>query len=316
VAWRFSSLAARAYYAVAAVWTGLLIYFVLAASACWAIDGIMHIAGFSLDPRRLAEGLFGLALLAGLYGIANANWIRIRQITVPLANLPAAWHGRVAALVSDLHLGHLRNQGFARRVAQKLSRPAPDIVFIAGDLYDGTAADLDGLAHALGGIRAPLGAYYIAGNHEEFGDHTKYLQAVARAGIHVLDDEKITIEGLQIVGIHYRDSVDPDRFRCILQRADLDRAKPSLLVTHAPNNLGVVEAEGIAFQVCGHTHGGQFFPFRWLPKRIYGEFVYGLHRLGRLAVYTSCGVGTWGPPLRVGTAPEIVLIRFASAQTG
>jgi len=72
----------------------------------------------------------------------------------------------------------------------------------------------------------------------------------------------------------------------------------------------VASDEGIGLQVSGHTHGGQFFPFTWITSRIYGAFVYGLNRLGGLLVYTSCGAGTWGPPLRVGTRPEIVLFNF------
>jgi uncharacterized protein len=312
VAFRFSNPLARFFYTISAAWTGFLIYLVLAAFVCWLVDLIARIAGIAFDPRRLAQEMFGLALVVCLYGIGNASWIRINQITTPLVNLPAGWQGRIAALVSDLHLGHARNLRFARRVTAMISRLRPDIVFIAGDLYDGTAADLDRLAKPLGQLRAPLGVYFIAGNHEEFRDHTKYLEAVKRAGIRVLDDEKADIDGLQVVGVNYRDSVDPDRFRSILRAANLDRARASLLITHAPNHLEIPEAEGVALELCGHTHGGQLFPFRWLPKRMYGLFVYGLHRFGRLSVYTSSGVGTWGPPLRVGTTPEIVLIRFAS----
>lgn len=311
MAWRFSNPLARAYYAIAAAWTGILSYFVLAACACWLADLIAHIAAIPFDSRRWVEATFALALLVGLYGIGNADWIRVKRITMPLPNLPAQWQNRLVAMVSDLHLGHVRNLRFARRVAAILNRLEPDAVFIAGDLYDGTAANVDALARPLGQLHAPLGAYFVAGNHEEFHDHTKYLRAAADAGIRVLDNEKIVLDGLQIVGIHYRDSVDPDRFRSILRGANLDRAEASLLVTHAPNHLETVEAEGFGAELCGHTHAGQFFPFRWMPKTRYGRFIYGLHRLGRLSVYISSGVGTWGPPLRVGTTPEIVLIRFA-----
>ncbi|HVB98342.1 MAG TPA: metallophosphoesterase [Candidatus Dormibacteraeota bacterium] len=312
VAFRFSNPLARLFYTLSAVWVGFLTYLFLAACACWLAALVAHVAGIPLEKRLWAEAMLGLALLVGVYGIFNASWIRIKEITVPLANLPAQWNGRVAALVSDLHLGHVRNRGFARRVAATIDGLRPDVVFIAGDLYDGTAANLDRLAEPLGRISAPLGAYFVAGNHEEFRDHAKYLDAVRRAGIRVLDDEKIVLDGLPVVGVHYRDSTDPHRFQAILRRASLDPARPSLLLTHAPNHLEVAEAEGIALELCGHTHGGQFFPFQWMPAMVYGPYVYGLHRLGRLSVYTSSGVGTWGPPLRVGTRPEIVLIRFSA----
>jgi len=311
---RFSNPLVRVFYAASATWLGFLIYFVLGSFACWAIDLVARMAGIALDPRRLLYATFSLAVVVGLYGIVNASWIRVTRITIPLPNLPASWHGKVAALVSDLHLGNVRNRGFARRVSATLSRLRPDVVFIAGDLYDGAAANLDRLAEPLGAPSFPLGAYYIAGNHEEFRDHTPYLKAVRGAGIRVLDDEKAVIDGLQVIGVHYRDSIEPHRFRSILRQANLDPERPSLLLTHAPNHLEIAEAEGIALELCGHTHAGQLFPFRWLPARLYGPYVYGLNRMGRLSVYTSSGVGTWGPPLRVGTRPEIVLIRFTSPE--
>jgi predicted MPP superfamily phosphohydrolase len=71
-----------------------------------------------------------------------------------------------------------------------------------------------------------------------------------------------------------------------------------------------VEQAGFSLQLSGHTHGGQIFPFTWITRRVYGRFTRGLNRFGSLEVYTSTGAGTWGPPMRVGTQPEIVLIEF------
>ena len=183
-------------------------------------------------------------------------------------------------------------------------------MFIAGDWYDGTAADVRRLAEPWRWLAAPLGAYFAAGNHEEFSDHTKYLGAMKESGVRVLNNEKVTVDGLQVVDVHHGDSTDPRRLRPILQHAALDRDQPSILLTHAPDSLRVAEEEGVSLQLSGHTHGGQFFPWTWVASRVYGEFVYGLKRLGNLLVYTSSGAGTWGPPLRVGTRPEIVLIQF------
>jgi predicted MPP superfamily phosphohydrolase len=258
----------------------------------------------------LAAVIFGVALATSLYGIVNAAWTRVTRLTVKLPNLPASWRGRIAALVSDTHLGHLRGPRFLRRIVAMLNLLKPDIVLIAGDLYDGTVADLDQLAEPLAKLSPPLGAYFVAGNHEEFSEHTKYLRAVNRVGVRVLNNEKVVVDGLQIVGIHYRDSVDDDHFREMIRHAAIDRAQASILLTHAPDRVKISEEEGFSLQLSGHTHGGQLFPFTWITSRIYGKFVYGLQRLGNLMVYTSYGAGTWGPPLRVGTKPEMVLIRF------
>ena len=96
----------------------------------------------------------------------------------------------------------------------------------------------------------------------------------------------------------------------MLEKIGVDRDRASVLLTHAPDQVGVAEAAGIGLQVSGHTHLGQFVPWTWLARRIYGDLVYGLHRVGKMLVYTSSGSGTWGPPLRVGSSPEIVLIEF------
>ena len=254
--------------------------------------------------------LFAIALLASLYGIVNAAWTRVRRVNVTLPNLPESWRGRVAALVTDTHLGHVRGPAFLRRIVTTLTGLRPDIVFIAGDMYDGTVARVRELAQPWAELAAPLGAFFVLGNHEEFTDSSKYLNAVEHSGVRVLNNEKVTVDGLQIVGVHYRDSTNDDHFRSVLQRADVDRDRASILLTHAPDRLQIAEEEGFSLQLSGHTHGGQFFPFTWITSRIYGKFVYGLQRLGNLLVYVSYGAGTWGPPLRLGTTPEIVLIQF------
>ena len=171
--------------------------------------------------------------------------------------------------------------------------------------------DFDRLAEPWPKFSLPLGSYFVTGNHEEFSSPTKYLDAVTRSGIRVLNNEKIIVDGLQIVGVHYRDSVNAEKLRFILTQVALDRDAASILLVHTPDRLAIAQEAGFSMQLCGHTHRGQFFPFTLIVSRIYGEYAYGLKRvLATFMVYTSCGVGTWGPPFRVGTNPEIVLIRF------
>src|SRR3989454_7638503 len=136
--------------------------------------------------------------------LANAGWTRVRRITIRLENLPQAWRGRKAVLLSDLHLGHVRNGRFLRRIVAKTMREKPDVVFVAGDLYDGTAIDTARAAEPLRELHAPQGAYFVAGNHEQFGDDSKDLRAVAGAGVPVLENEKVEADGLQIVGVPYK----------------------------------------------------------------------------------------------------------------
>jgi predicted MPP superfamily phosphohydrolase len=310
LAWRYANWLVRILYTFSAVWLGTLSFLFLAACSCWMVYGGARALGLHPGQRILGLAFFGLALLASLYGVINAAWTRVRRITVKLPNLPESWRGRVAALVSDTHLGHVRGYGFMRRIVAMLARLRPDMVLIGGDMYDGTAARVNELAEPWSKLSPPLGIYFVTGNHEEFTDHTKYVNAVERAGVRVLNNEKVTVDGLQLVGVHFRDSTNDEHLRAILQNARVDRNRASILLTHAPDRLKIAEEEGISLQLSGHTHGGQFFPFTWITSRIYGKFVYGLQRLGNLLVYTSYGAGTWGPPFRVGTTPEIVLIQF------
>ena len=308
LAWRYSELPVRIYYTAAAIWMGFFNFFFLAACGSWIVYGLARALRLPWHQQGIAFLLFGLAVAAGIYGLMNSAYVRVRRVRVKLPNLPPSWRGRVAALVTDTHLGHVRGVRFAKRIVAMVSRFQPDIILIGGDLYDGTAANVHKLAEPLRGLSAPYGSYFIAGNHEQFGDDTKYLEAVAAAGVRVLNNEKVVLDGLQLVGVHYRDAAHPEHLRAILQNARLDRNSASILLTHAPDQLAVAADEGIGLQLSGHTHGGQFFPFTLFTARIYGAFVYGLNRLGSLLVYTSYGAGTWGPPLRVGTRPEIVLL--------
>src|SRR5262249_7606191 len=155
------------------------------------------------------------------YGIFNASFTRITRATVRLANLPEAWRGRKAALISDVHLGHVRNRSFLRRMVATILSEEPDAIFIAGDLYDGTAIDAYRAAEPLKELKAPQGVYFVAGNHEQFGDDTKYLSAIQSAGVRVLSNEKVEVDGLQIVGVPYRNATQRGVLATVLNKLRL-----------------------------------------------------------------------------------------------
>ena len=310
LAFRYFNMAVRIYYTLAAAWLGIFSFLFFASCGLWLGYGAALLAGLHPDKAHWALVFLVAALLLSAYGIINAATIRVKRITVKLENLPDAWRGRTATLMSDVHLGHVRNLGSIQRLVEKVGRLKSNIVFITGDLYDGTAADYHGLAAPWSALSVPLGQYFVLGKHEGFRDSTRYLNAVSGAGIRVLNRYKVEIDGLQLVGVRYHDATHGEHFRSVLQAIGIERSRPSILLTHAPDHVAVSAAEGISLQLSGHTHGGQFFPFNLFVKRIYGQFAYGLRRLGGLQVYTTYGAGTWGPPMRVGTNAEIVLIRF------
>jgi len=310
LSFRYWNTFTRSFYRLAAAWLGVINFLFFASIGVWLAAGVKAAAGFPWRDKTMVAAWFGGAITAALWGMINASLTRVNRITVRLPNLPVAWRGRKAAMISDLHLGHVRGAEFARNLVAMIRQLRPEIVFLAGDLYDGAFADLDELAGPLRSLNAPLGNYFVAGNHEEMNNHHGHLRAVENAGLRLLNNEKIIVDGLQIVGVHHYDAARPERLSKVLENAEIDRTQPSVLIVHAPDQLAVAEQAGISLQLSGHTHRGQFFPWTWFTSLIYKQFVYGLQRFGDMLVYTSSGAGTWGPPLRVGSRPEIVLIQF------
>jgi predicted MPP superfamily phosphohydrolase len=310
LAFRYSNVLVRCLYTTAASWLGILYLFILASMLCWIFYGLAKLIHFPMDRKILIEMMIGFALVASLYGFINAGMIRMTRISIQLPHLPEKWKGKTAVWVSDTHLGQVRGYGFAQHLAAKIEGLHPDIVFVGGDLYDGLAVDLDRVIEPFSRISAPYGIYFITGNHEEFLDNIPYLQAVRHAGIKVLYNEKVELNGLQIIGVDYRDSRTEGQFRTILQKMAIDPRKPSILLKHAPLHLQVAREQRISLQLSGHTHHGQVFLFRFITSMVYQGYDYGLKWFGDLLVYTSSGAGTWGPPMRLDTKPEIVVIMF------
>ncbi|CAM2847591.1 metallophosphoesterase [Rariglobus hedericola] len=308
---RRRNAAITALYRLSATALAFLNFALIAALVCWIACGITTLLGTSLNSRLLAFSLYGLAVVVTAYGLINAYWIRTTRATVALPNLPPTWRGRTLALVSDVHLGNVRGNAFVRRIVSRLNALKPDAVLLAGDMFDGAEVDLKTVAQSWEKLAAPQGAYFATGNHDEFSDRSKFITALTRAGVRVLHNEKLDLSGgLQLIGVHDGEAGEPVRFRKILERLSIAHDRASILLTHQPSNLTIPEAAGVSLQVSGHTHGGQFWPWTHVVSRVHGRFAYGLNRLNSLQVLTSSGVGTWGPPIRVGTRSEIVLIRL------
>jgi uncharacterized protein len=310
LAFRYSNLPVRCLYTAAATWVGILYLFILASILSWFLYALAKLLRFPLDRRVLIEVLIVVALSASLHGIINSGVIRITRLNLQVPGLPGPWKGKTAVWVSDTHLGQIRNFGFARRIANLVQSLHPDIVFIGGDLFDGVSVDPDRIIEPFSRLSTRYGTYFVSGNHEEFSDRTRYLRAIQRNGMRILNNEKVEIDGLQIIGVNYGDSRPEEQFRAILQKIGIDPSKPSILLKHTPFHLQVAKDQGISVQLSGHTHQGQVFLFRFITHRVYQGYDYGLRRLGDLLVYTSSGAGTWGPPMRLDTKPEIVAITF------
>ncbi|HEY3754612.1 MAG TPA: metallophosphoesterase [Opitutaceae bacterium] len=298
---------------LSAIAVGFLSFALVAAAVAWLVALVCRGVGRPSAVRPLAELVFALAGVVAAYGLANSVVPRTTRLRVALPHLPAAWGGRTVALISDIHLGNVRSAAFVRHLVRRLNRARPEAVFISGDMFDGTKIDLRSAASDWSGLKAPRGAYFVTGNHDERGMREAYCAALARTGIRILNNEMVELDGLQVVGIHDAEIHSPEIYRELLLKAKVSPDKTCLLLAHQPVNLDVPERAGIHLQLSGHTHGGQFWPWSLIARRVHGKFVYGLNRHRRMLIYTSSGAGTWGPPFRVGTRSEIVLLQLEPA---
>jgi predicted MPP superfamily phosphohydrolase len=316
LSFRLSNLPVRVFYRVTAVWIGLANFLFVAAWLAWLADLFVK---FSVPPSTrsadrpyVAGVLLVLAIATAIFGLINARTLRVRRVSVSVPRLPERWRGRQALLISDMHLGHVNGVEFAQRIAAKAKELNPEIIFIAGDLFDGSKVDAATMIAPLSELKPPLGAFFVDGNHEEYGGAAHFEQAVRTAGIRVLHNECVTVDGLRIVGVPYGPASYPLHLRAFLEQLGLKEGPASILLNHVPNRLAIAEHAGVSLQLSGHTHGGgQLIPFNFITRRAFGKYTYGLQQFGEMQVYTSSGAGTWGPPMRVGTNPEIVLLTFA-----
>lgn len=310
LAFRFYGLWVRAIYIPAVVWLGTLFWLFWASVFGRLIETIGKAVLPGKDFSRVGIGLILVALVVSAYGVWNSYQTRVKQVMVSMPNLPKAWQGRRAVLVADTHLGNVRNAGFSKKIAGLISAQKPDIVLVAGDFYDGTPENYRLLSEAFGQISSRFGVYFAPGNHEEFRDNTEMLSEMAKSNIKILNNKMEVVDGLQVVGVSYMATNRAEGEKKILEGLGINPKVASVLINHVPRHIPVAEEAGISLQVSGHTHNGQMFPINLITRLVYGKFYYGLNTSGALQVLTTGGAGTWGPPQRVGTNSEIVVITF------
>ena len=177
LSFKYWNAVTRVVYRISAVWLGLFNFLFLATLGSWLTLLTEKVVAVHWNPRWMIVAWFAAGIGAALWGMINASVPRIRRIKIRLPNLPQAWRGRTAAMISDLHLGPVRGANFARSIVARVRQLRPAIVFLAGDLYDGGHADLDELAGPLRGLNAPLGNFFVGGNHEEIRNPGAHLEA-------------------------------------------------------------------------------------------------------------------------------------------
>jgi hypothetical protein len=293
------------------LWLGigvtLMMFFLLA----WAAWGVAKLSALAPDAAAFGYAVVTLACLYTAHGVWNAYHPRTNHIHVRIKNLPPDWRGKKVVQLSDVHLGRVLRAGFLEGLVEKINAENPSIVFITGDLFDGIDGRLDSLVRPLNGLRAPLGIYYVTGNHETYLGVDRAYAALQKTQVRILRDEMVAINGLQIVGISYPErGFSKDLTEVTRKISRFNPRLPSILLYHSPTQIEQAKALGIDLQLSGHTHKGQIFPIQFISRLIYKKYYNGLHVEGDYTIYTSSGAGTWGPTMRTGNHAEIAVIHL------
>jgi predicted MPP superfamily phosphohydrolase len=302
-------------------WMGISFLFFWISLAISLVGVLLPLAGLNSGLSARTGFLWACALTAvvAVYGFVDARRPRIERITLHTPKLKASSRPLRVALISDVHLGAMIGARRLRAILDQLRALDPDVLISAGDLVDGQADHLNGLAPMLADFRPRYGKFAVTGNHEYFVGLDRALAFHERAGFRMLRGtvaeigDTVTIAGVddptgQRMGL----PVSTDE-HSLLQNSGPDRF--TILIKHQPR-LDPRAAGKFDLQVSGHVHKGQIFPFGLLVRLTY-PVATGLTALaGGGWLYVSRGTGTWGPPIRVAASPEITLIEISPEAEG
>ncbi len=311
VSHRTYAFPARLFYKIALYWTSAFYFLICASVSCWVIY-------FALTPfvdvsqPVIGYSVFTLTFLLAVYFVYQSWFPDITEVQVRLKNLPEKWNNKSVVMISDLHFGNIYGELFAKKIAAKIKELKPEAVFISGDFFDGVPIEHKLVTEPFNNLGLTHGVYFASGNHEGYGDKAAFIKSLKDAGIKVLEDEEVNVDGLRVLGFDYSSVKELEQYEKLAEKVSRDDL-PLILLKHVPNHLEVAEKIGVSLHLSGHTHAAQVFPFRFITRKLFKGYDYGLKDFGRMQVYTSSGAGSWGPPVRVGTRAEIVKITFTQA---
>ncbi len=299
----------RAWYFASSVWLGTLGNLVIAFAAVWLLIWIGGWFGWLLPLKALFGTALVLALGVSVYGVWAAMTPAVTAITVHIPNLPDLWKGKTIVQLTDVHIGHIYRAKFLEGVVKQVNDLHPKMVVITGDLFDGMDGILEESILPLNGLRSEQGTFFVTGNHETYLGVERSLAALGHTPVKVLYDEVVDADGLKVIGIDYPKRGESKTMPGVLQTlASQFAGQPNILLYHMPTNIPEAKRLGVNLFLAGHTHRGQQWPFRYITQLVYHGYDYGLHAEDDFNIFTSSGVGSWGPPMRVGTRSEIVAI--------
>jgi predicted MPP superfamily phosphohydrolase len=276
--------------------------------------------GPAMSRRSFLLGAAGATAAAPLvlsaYGtvFARTDYETV-EMDMPIRNLPPALVGLRLVQISDLHAGPFTTGRQIAGIVGRTNLLSPDLVMITGDVVHAARDEIAPCMRALSLLRARCGVFACQGNHEYWVGPEAVRRGAEGAGIRMLVNEGrvLSIDGarLNIAAVDDLGLGKPDLRRAL---ARLDPAAPTLLLSHRPDLFPAAARRGVDLTLAGHYHGGQvkirilgvpLSPFRLVTKYLEGPF-----RRGRSRMYVSRGLGTTGPPVRIGSRPELTLFRL------
>ena len=257
--------------------------------------------------------VLGGSLLAMALGAAAAfRGPRIEHVDIPVAGLHPDLEGFRIVQISDLHVGPNIGQRYVQRVVDLSRSLNPDLYVLTGDIVDGPVPRLAPHVAPLAELARGGNAFFILGNHDCYAGAESWIAHFEQMGMRVLLNSHDILRRrgarLLIGGV-----VDPAYGRLRPEISIREPADFRLLLAHNPRLAPLGAKAGFDLQLSGHTHAGQFFPWTLAVRLVHAPHVAGLSREGAMQVYVSAGTGTWGPPVRFGTNPELTLVRLVRA---
>ena len=264
-------------------------------------------------------GIMATAALSTGYGIIQAKQTPdVKEVRVPITNLPENFKGFRIVQITDVHVSPTFRRSCVEEIVAIVNTLNADIVALTGDLVDGTVDQLASDVAPLGKIKSAVGNYFVTGNHEYYSGVIEWIEEIRHLGFTVLINEHRIIKSgkgkLLLAGVtDYRESRILADHRSDPQKALNAAAKTDIkiLLAHQPKSIFAAARAGYDLQISGHTHGGQFFPWN-LVVGLTQPYVSGLYKHQDTQIYVSRGTGYWGPPVRVGSPSEITLIKLVS----
>jgi predicted MPP superfamily phosphohydrolase len=252
--------------------------------------------------------VMGILLMISVFGYIRFSNTTVTRIRVPVENSDHSTGEVHMVAVSDVHLGNLIRKGRLGKWVNIINNENPDIIVIAGDLFDHNmrTVELQQMNQELSRLRAPLGVFAIPGNHDYYAGIDQAISFMEKSGIKVLRDQTVTV-GQKFALIGRDDITNRNRKTLKSLISDIRPGIPRIVLDHQPHSFAESREHNIDLHISGHTHNGQIFPFNLIVAKIY-ELGYGYMKTGNTHYYVSSGLGLWGAPIRIGTHSEIVSI--------